>query len=106
MEPTHRWSLIDLLFGEESGRANIDQTLYTQPALFSIEYALAEVWRSWGIEPDAVVGLSMGETAAAHVAGALSLADAAECLVLFRGCGDGLTAGGVDGRGGGGVVKA
>jgi hypothetical protein len=36
----------------------------------------------------------------------LSLADAAECLVLFRGCGDGLTAGGVDGRGGGGVVKA
>ena len=56
---------------------NIDQV---QPALFAISLGLSALWRSWGIEPAVVVGHSLGEVAAAHVAGALSLADAARVI--------------------------
>lgn len=51
-----------------------------QPLLFAIEIALASLWRSWGIEPDCVVGHSMGEVAAAYVAGMLSLEDAVKVI--------------------------
>ena len=51
-----------------------------QPTIFAIQVALAALWRSWGIEPVAVVGHSLGEVAAAHVAGALDLDDAARVI--------------------------
>lgn len=52
----------------------------TQPLLFAIEIALASLWRSWGIEPDCVVGHSMGEVAAAYIAGMVSLEDAVKII--------------------------
>jgi acyl transferase domain-containing protein len=62
------------LYGTEE-KSKIDQTAYTQPALFALEYALAELWRSWGIVPSAVLGHSVGEYAAACLAGVFSLED-------------------------------
>jgi acyl transferase domain-containing protein/SAM-dependent methyltransferase len=73
-----------VIFGTTAEAGALDETAYAQPAMFAIEMALAALWRSWGIEPVAVMGHSFGEYAAACVAGALSSADAAR-MVVARG---------------------
>lgn len=78
-----RWSLVEELTATEP-RSRLDRTEVTQPLVFAIEVALATVWRSWGIQPDAVIGHSMGEIAAASIAGILSLEDAVR-IVYHRG---------------------
>ncbi|WP_082282916.1 type I polyketide synthase [Myxococcus hansupus] len=81
MRPHVAWSLAEELLAEES-RSRLQDIDVVQPVLFAVQVALAALWRSWGIAPDAVVGHSMGEVAAAHVAGALSLSDAARIICL------------------------
>ncbi|MGB0848789.1 MAG: beta-ketoacyl synthase N-terminal-like domain-containing protein, partial [Thiolinea sp.] len=77
--------LLAVLYPDEaSANPLIHQTAYTQPALFAVEYALAQLWQSWGIKPDWVMGHSVGEYVAACIAGVFSLADGLK-LIAARG---------------------
>ncbi len=76
LEPFVDWKLLDALDGD------LERVDVVQPVLWAVMVSLAEVWRSYGVEPDAVVGHSQGEIAAAVVAGGLSLEDGARVVAL------------------------
>ena len=91
LKPLLDKSVLEVLFADggelkdESRSPHLlDETQYTQPALFALEYALAAMWRSWGVEPAAVLGHSVGEYVAACVAGVFSLEDGLR-LIAERG---------------------
>ncbi|HRI71706.1 MAG TPA: acyltransferase domain-containing protein, partial [Polyangium sp.] len=77
------WSILDEL-DSTAATSRLDETQVAQPLLFAVQIALVEMLRSWGIAPDAMIGHSVGEIAAAHIAGILSL-DEAIRLVAIRG---------------------
>ncbi|MCI3150382.1 SDR family NAD(P)-dependent oxidoreductase [Streptomyces sp. GB4-14] len=81
LEPWVDWSLVDVLRGEVEP-ALLERVDVLQPASFAVMVGLAAVWSSVGVEPDAVLGHSQGEIAAACVSGALSLEDAARVVAL------------------------
>jgi acyl transferase domain-containing protein/NADPH:quinone reductase-like Zn-dependent oxidoreductase/SAM-dependent methyltransferase/acyl carrier protein len=81
MRPWARFSLIEELSRTQEG-SQMHRTEIAQPAIFAMQVALAELWKFWGVRPAAIVGHSVGEVAAACVAGVLSLEEAARVIVL------------------------
>ncbi|WP_105967721.1 type I polyketide synthase [Streptomyces geranii] len=81
LRPYTGWSVVDVLRGTP-GAPGLDRVDVVQPALFAVMTSLARLWQSFGVVPDAVVGHSQGEIAAAHIAGALTLPDAARLVAL------------------------
>nr|AKL71649.1 NocP [Nostoc sp. CCAP 1453/38] len=88
LRPYLEHSLLEILYPDQSkeeiASSLLNQTAYTQPALFAVEYALYQLWQSWGIQPDAVMGHGVGEYVAATVAGVFSLEDGLK-LISHRG---------------------
>ncbi|MGW2277164.1 type I polyketide synthase [Streptomyces sp. NPDC001770] len=81
LEPWTDWSLTDVL-REVEGAPGHDRVDVVQPALWAVMVSLAELWKAHGVRPEAVIGHSQGEIAAAYVAGALTLDDAARVVAL------------------------
>ncbi|MCX4243039.1 non-ribosomal peptide synthase/polyketide synthase [Paraliomyxa miuraensis] len=77
-------SLLEVMFAEPSRAVSFHETAYTQMALFGLQAGLAALWRSWGVQPEVMLGHSFGELAAAHEAGVFSLEDALT-LIYERG---------------------
>ena len=91
LQPYLDQPLLEIIYGSQTCKGvwpnaptKINRTIYTQPAIFSVEYALAQLWLSWDIKPDYVAGHSIGEYVAACVAGVFSLEDGLK-LVATRG---------------------
>ena len=78
-----RWSLVKELSRDQKS-SRMEETEIAQPAIFALQVALAALWRSYGVVPSAVVGHSVGEVAAAHLAGVLTLREAAR-IIFHRG---------------------
>ncbi|BAZ45335.1 beta-ketoacyl synthase [Chondrocystis sp. NIES-4102] len=74
--------LLSILYGKDQDQASslLNETIYTQPAIFALEYALAQMWLDWGIQPTALIGHSVGEYVAATIAGVFTLADGLKLL--------------------------
>jgi acyl transferase domain-containing protein/SAM-dependent methyltransferase/acyl carrier protein len=81
LRPWTRFSLLDELNRDEAS-SQMHRTEVAQPAIFAMQIALVELWKSWGVRPDAIVGHSVGEVAAACAAGILPLEDAARVIAL------------------------
>ncbi|MBZ0285295.1 MAG: type I polyketide synthase [Anaerolineae bacterium] len=82
IHPLVNWSLLEQLDLPED-KARLNEIDVIQPTLFAIQVALAALWQSWDVEPDAILGHSLGEVAGAYVAGVLSLEDAAK-VICYR----------------------
>jgi acyl transferase domain-containing protein/NADPH:quinone reductase-like Zn-dependent oxidoreductase len=83
LHPLSGWSLLEEL-ARTKEISRLDQTEVAQPALFALQVGLAELWKSWGIAPDAVIGHSVGEIAALHIGGVIDLREAIR-IVWHRG---------------------
>jgi acyl transferase domain-containing protein len=84
LQPYLEKPLLEVLYPQEAEENLLNETAYTQPALFALEYALAQLWLSWGIKPSALMGHSVGEYVAATIAGVFSLEDGLK-LIAHRG---------------------
>jgi acyl transferase domain-containing protein len=81
MQPFLNHSIKDILWNEETDKNQINQTQFTQPGLFVVEYALAKLWMSFGAQPNVLIGHSIGEITALAISDAISLKDALQIVV-------------------------
>ncbi|MDE5116774.1 MAG: type I polyketide synthase, partial [Trichodesmium sp. St2_bin2_1] len=85
LQPYLETSILEIIYPKDEQKSSlVDQTAYTQPTIFALEYSLAKLWESWGIKPNVVMGHSVGEYVAACIAGVFSLEDGLK-LIAMRG---------------------
>lgn len=82
LQPHLETPLLSVIYPQEGQQSPLDETAYTQPALFAIEYALARLWQSWGVEPSVAMGHSVGEYVACCLANVFSLEAALELVAI------------------------